>query len=322
MNLLRCSLLAALTATLPLLAGAQAVTLPAGVIEGGYNLSGKPFLSPANHPFRFAATVIGNAHGQSGGSRKVSRSGTEDAAVYTSAPVSYPLMLPSPTVETSKFSFKEVGNMMQGWATMTNQGVPHVFLWGHGQFSGDAALSWRTTVTTHASQAQLVLVRLTLPPVGVSGANEQQGYALWRSRLRGELLANGFPVWSTDAVRFATQPKIVNKSFSDKVLLQTFGTPLPFPNDDEDGDAGNNSPSSTQGVSTKKVLFISLGTWPAGSQIDLSFNLRATAHTDPVVAGSNDNRCKQEAAEFFCAGSSVSIQGASGEPPRIYLLQP
>ena len=46
-------------------AHAQTVTLPAGVIQGGYNLAGKTYLSPANHPFFFAATATGSAHGAS-----------------------------------------------------------------------------------------------------------------------------------------------------------------------------------------------------------------------------------------------------------------
>ena len=303
-------------------ASAQTVAMPAGVIEGGYNLAGKYYLTPSNHPFFFAATVNGSAHDKSGGSIKVARPTAGHAAVYTSAPVSSPPLLPATLGAAQKFEFKTVGDHVQAWATMTDQGVPHVWLRGSGQFKGDATVSWRTSFNVHPQQPQVVLVRLVLPPLSVSGVNEQQGYALWRSRLRGELLANGVPVWSTDALRLAHDPKVVNSNLSETVVLQEFGHALRLPDDDEDDDDGNNSARANQPGAPKQILYVTLGNLPAGKQVDLSFVLRATAFTDPVAGGaSNNHRCKKQVNEFFCAQAAVTIDGAGGEAPRIYLLQ-
>ena len=195
-------LLALLHLPLPAQAQQQGSVLTAGVIEGGYDLAGKPYLTPINHPFFFSATVNGSAYDKTGSALKVQRSGNSTAAVYTSAPTHAANLLPAALGSADKLTFKTVGDLTQSWATMTNQGVPHIFLWSYGQAKGEAAVSWRTTVNTHAIQPQTVLVRLVLPPASVGGGNEQQGFALWRSRLRAELQVNGFPVWYSDAVRF------------------------------------------------------------------------------------------------------------------------
>ena len=193
---------------------------------------------------------------------------------------------------------------------------------GAGQFKGDASVSWRTTVTVSAQGPQVVLIRLVLPSLTVSGVNEQQGFALWRSRLRGELLANGFPVWSADALRFVHNPKVEFNNLQQKVVLQSFGQAFKFPNNDEDDNDTNDSPSGNQPAAGKETVFITLGTLPAGSVVDLNFMLRASAFTDPVVGGANNNhRCQKPAAELFCAQASVQVNGDLGEPPRVYLLQ-
>lgn len=320
--------LAALLSTALLLSAGPAhadVPLPVKVLsrpETGV-LSGMPSLGPANHPFKMAATVKASAHNQGNPAARVQRKVNNHAAVYRGLPNNTPLPLPYWPTSADLHSFITTGDLVQAWATMTADGIPNLYLVGYGEFQADATVSWTTSVTIPAGPSRELVVYFALPPASVAGDTEQDGIALWRSRLRGELLVNGYPAWSTEAMRFTIDPYKSNNSLVQTLVLQQFGEPLNFPTDDEDGVSGNDSNAgSVSSPSTTHHVYLSLGRFAGGEVVDLSMIVRGTALTLPKAAGGTDHRCRYSSAEsrFFCSRASLSVNGNSGYAPRIYQL--
>jgi hypothetical protein len=283
------------------------------------------WLSPANQPFRMAATVRTSVPEKSAtATSQTKRANGAVAAVYTGLPATATQLLPTlPTTANGLFSFDTTGDSAQSWATMTADGVPHLHATGFGNFTVDATASWSTTVTIPAGGARQVVVRLVVPPTTVAGATEQQGPAAWRSRIRGELLVNGYPAWSTESLRLTTDSVPGNKI----IVLQQFGDPLFYGGvDDEDtllADGGMNNDSNAGSVNTpsnKYQLYLNLGTFNPGAVVDLSMILRASSYTQATSGGAH--KCKKNTATngWFCSRGTATVKGDTGEPPRIYLV--
>jgi hypothetical protein len=288
-------------------------------------LSGLPYLSPTNQAFRMAAAVQVSAHGQGTPQQAVQRSSGAVAAVYRSLPAqaSPPPLLPPMPAGASLFDHAQTGDHAQSWATMTADGKPSLYARGYGEFGAEATASWTTSLVVPAGGSREVVLRFVLPPASVAGYTEQQGIARWRSRLRGEVLVNGFPAWSTEAIRLTIDPKVQNNNLSETIVLQQYGHALAFPTNDEDGDAGNDSSAATvNGTSTQRVVHLSLGRFNPGATVDLSMILRASTLTVPAAPNGTDHRCKYSnpAARYYCSRGGVTLNGGSGEPPRIYLV--
>ena len=296
-----------LATTLPALAGTP---LPVRALSSTEiaALTGMPYLDPGSQAFTMTAGASSQAF------NKISTQGAQrtvggTAAVYRGAPTTtVPLLPPMPPGE-SVLDMITVGDSAQSWATMTAAGVPHVFVTGYGAFGADATAAWTTSITVPAGAAgRELVVRFVIPPVSVAGATEQQGQAYWRAKLRAELLVNGFPAWSTEAFRFTLDPSQVAFSL-EQLLLQQFGAGLPFPAND-----------TGQAASSALVAYLTLGRFNPGAVVDLSMIVRGTAVTVPQAPGGTDNRCAWNHVRYFCSRATVVVDGASGEPPRIYLL--
>lgn len=316
----------ALLVTLALPVLAAPVPTPARVLNPQYETAWYPsmqHLGPANHPFQFSAAVKVYALGKGSASSVKHRDGST-AAVYRGKPAASPAeYLPNVLNDGPLIDFANLGDLTQAWATMDADGVPHLRATGYGDASAEAMATWTTTVTVPANAGQRkVVVRFVLPPVSVSGNTEFEGQDLWRSRLRAELLVNGYPAWSTEAIRYNGTGSNPSATQLD-MALQTFGQPLKFPTDDTDADIGNDTTTQNRHhPTTAKEVYVTLGYYPAGSVIDLAMVHRANAHTVPSAPGLSDNKCiwKSAMQRWFCSQAAVSVTGGAADSgPRIYL---
>lgn len=291
-------------------------------------LSGMPYLDTTNQSFRMAAAVTASAYNKPVQTLGVERATGATVAVYRGAPsTSVPLAPPMPP-GNAVLEMQSIGDSAQSWATMTSAGRPYIKATGYGAFTAEATASWHTTVTIPPGAAgKEVAVRFVVPAVSVAGATEQQGQARWRARMRADLLVNGFPAWSTDAVRFTTDPSKIS-SGQEVIVLQQFGNELAFPTNDENTPLSSGGPNddttmgTINGAAPKTTVYLTLGRFTQGTVVDLSMVVRGTAMTVPNSSGGTDNRCKWDNQEdrYFCSRGSVSVDGGTGETPRIYLL--
>lgn len=291
-------------------------------------LSGMPYLQPANHPFAMAAAASARAYNKITPSVGVHRVAGGTATIYRGAPNTVVPLAPPMPPSSALLDMIATGDLAQTWASMSSGGAPYLEATGFGDFMADATASWTTAVTIPAGAAgREVVLRFVIPPASVAGVTEQDGMARWRARLRAELLVNGFPAWSAEALRLTTDPnKIV--SGTEAVVLQEFGAELGFGTDDEDlpaasgGAVNDTGPQNVNVPAPKKTVHLTLGRFSEGTVLDLAMILRATATTVPAVTGGTDHRCKWSATmnRYFCSRATVSVDGGSGEAPRIYLL--
>lgn len=268
---------------------------------------------PANHAFSFAAAVRTSATGFASNGFKVKRSTSSDAAVYQSLPAATPPLLPGFPSSSAIFDFKTVHDHAQAWATMTSNGVPWIWLRGFGDYKAEATASWNTTITIPAGSQREVVLRFVVPPAGVNGTTEAEGRNAWRARLRAELLVNGAPAWSSEALRL----RVDGSGSANMTLLQQFGDELGFATNDEDTSTSNNSPASPIDKTTKLTLYLSVGRFDPGAVVTLSMIHRADVFSEPTGGGLH--KCREKSNEWFCSGSSVTIDGSTAEAPRIYL---
>jgi len=325
MSPIRLALAAAGFATACLPAWAD-TPLPVHVLDSNEigALSGMPYLDTNSQSFKMAAAATASAYNKPAQTLGVQRVTGGTAATYRGAPNSAVPLAPPMPPSSALFEMQSTGDSAQTWAAMTGDGKPYIKATGFGAFSAEATASWHTSLTIPAGAAgKEVVVRFVVPPVSVAGATEQQGKARWRARMRADLLVNGFPAWSTDATRLTTNPEDAGSNPGEVIVLQQFGTELPFTTNDEDADAGNNTTmGNINGTSTKKTVYVTLGRFAQGTVVDLSMLLRGTATSVPAANGGTDNRCKWDfvADRFFCSRATVTVDGATGETPRIYLL--
>ncbi|NRF71839.1 hypothetical protein HLB44_33120 [Aquincola sp. S2] len=306
------------------------VPLPVHVLSSAETgaLSGMSYLSPANQTFHVAAVSHGSAYNKATIGVLAQRKTGTHAAVYRGTPVTSPALYPTGPSASDMLDFITTGDLSQSWATMTADGIPYLRVTGFGEFMADASASWNTRLTLPAVGSREVVLRFVIPPVSVAGATEQEGIAHWRARMRADVLVNGYPAWSTEALRLTLDPKIAYSNLNETIVLQQFGDALSFPTNDEDTPLANGGPNNDSGpgnvsnASTKRTVYLSLGRFDANAVVDLSMTLRASATSVPKSSGLTDNRCKysQQLDRYFCSRGSVSVDGSAGEVPRIYLL--
>jgi hypothetical protein len=262
-----------------------------------------------------------------------------DAKVFAGLPHSSPPLLPLPppaipgTPDTLDLhDFKAVGDSTQAWATMTATGVPYMFVRGFGKFKADATAAWTSRLTLGGSTSKEVVLRFVIPAIVAGGNTELDGLAWWRSRLRADVMLNGFPVWSSEALRLradfdkpAQGGGLVRQQLE---VLQQFGEPLTFSTNDEDvSNANNSNAGNVDDPSLAQEVYLSLGRYNPGAKIELTMTMRGTAFTEPDVAGTSDNECvyKKDPADpdkkrYFCSRASMSVAGHSLGAPRIVLM--
>jgi hypothetical protein len=138
-------------------------------------------------------------------------------------------------------------------------------------------------------------VRFTLPQVQVRGVNEVDGPSRYQARFRAELMLNGHPVWSSEAIRlneFNGNPYCSTDNNSTvletSTLYQTFGSaPVGLSATDKNDFSSLNS------------ITLALGSFPAGQALDLSLVVRSDT--------SVDNKCCVKNSEYFCTGASTTV---------------
>jgi len=283
-------------------------------------LSGMPNLTPSAVPFRVAATARVSAHNETTPPTRTERKSGDAAAVYAGTHGTSPALLPTwPTPGANGLlDFATQGDLAQAWSTSSEGGVPSLFVTGYGAFRAEATAAWSATLTVPSgTSSREVVVRFVIPPVSVNGTTTGDAPALWRSRMRADFLVNGFPAWSTEALRLTANPM---DTPNDTVVLQQFGAPLGFPHNDEDAADSNDTDSgSTEGPSSPRIVVLTLGRVPGGTVLELSLSLRGTAMTVPASPNGTGNRCKRE-DRYFCSGATVTVRGDSREIPLFYLL--
>jgi hypothetical protein len=183
---------------------------------------------------------------------------------------------------------------------MSAAGLPYLYTraFGKASASGTAAWTARIFVPTHATN---MYVRFTLPQIQVKGVNEQDGPSRYQARFRAELLLNGHPVWSSEAIRlnvFNGNPGYCPDSNTSQVheintLYESYGTaPLGL------------SAADKNDWSTANPVTLALGSFPAGQALDLTLVVRADT--------SMDNKCCFKNNEYFCTGATSVVDWDAG----------
>src|SRR5262249_48185017 len=198
------------------------------------------------------------------------------AAVY--AEISLPNALATPATPATAgappvsqiFDFKKSGDSAQGWATMTATGMPYVLTRAFGKASASGTATWMAHLVVPTQQTDMY-VRFTLPRIQVTGTNEADGPSRYQSRFRAELLLNGHPVWSSEAIRvneFNGNPSYCPSDMSPihetATFFQNYGS-LP---------AGLSATDKLD-WSSLNVVTLALGSFTAGQALDLSLVVRA-----------------------------------------------
>lgn len=337
-RLARRSLLAAVAAALALPAVGQVASWPTlrplspqerGIADG---LAPVPLVDMNLRP---AAAVRVWAEGRGSPQQAVQRANLGvNAAVYAGAPFGSAPLLPLPpgARQPRELDFQTEGDSVEGWATMTDRGVPHLRLNGFGQFGADATAAWTSRFTLGGSTSKEVVLRFVVPPTVVGGATEEDAPAWWRARLRTDLLVNGFPAWSTDALRLRADYIRHNPSGVDSteplLVLQTFGEPMPFGTNDEDtpplqgGPANDSNGGNVDTPSSGKLVYLSQGRFSPGQAIELMMIVRGSAGSWNGTGASGDNRCKTNPATggWFCSRATMVVDGRQADAPRLILL--
>ncbi|MCX6626235.1 MAG: hypothetical protein NTW28_01210 [Candidatus Solibacter sp.] len=232
---------------------------------------------------------------------KVDRSANATSAIY--AGVSLPNALATPATPATSaapppgqiFNFKQSGDSAQGWATMSATGMPFLMTRAFGKATTSGTSTWTARVFVPVSQTNMY-VRFTLPRVQVSGVNEADGPARYQSRFRAELMLNGHPVWSSEAIRLNEHNGTTGYSNncptsgqSDiATMFQTYGV-APYAL----------SATDKNTWSTLNSVTLALGSFPAGQALDLSLVVRADTSVDSKCCFKND--------ELFCSGASATV---------------
>lgn len=242
-----------------------------------------------------------------------------DAAVYASVPASTRPLLPQAQVAPHLFDFQQVGDSVQAWATMTAQGVPHLFVQGFGHFRADATASWTGRFTLAGTTSKEVVLRFMVPPTQVSGATEEDAPAWWRAKMRTDVLVNGFPAWSTEALRLRADFVKAGGGgapLKPLLVLQTFGDPLSFPTNDEDEATGNDSnEGNDEQAAAARWVHLSLGRFQPGQTIDLAMIVRGSAYTETASPSRPDRECQENpAGGWFCTRATMAVQMGNAAP--------
>lgn len=278
-------------------------------------------------PLKVAAALKVAAYDKGSPQRNAQRNSGGPAALYAGLPAAAQPVAPPMPNSTSEFFFPEIADYAQSWATMTAAGVPYLKVSVAGDASGEASASWTQRIVVPGTGTPEVLLRFTMPSVSVNGRTEENALAQRRARLRADLLVNGFPAWSHEAMRFNFKQRrhSVNGGGLDELpatypaVFQSFGALLPYKVNDEDAVSTNDSGSAVDQPAAPRLVILSLGRFPAGSALHLSLALQASALTLPFVPGSTDNRCKFVNNQYACTGAVVTVDGTGGEGPLVYV---
>ncbi len=198
----------------------------------------------------------------------------------------------------SVFNFKQTGDSAQAWATMRSNGMPFLFAQAFGQSSAEANASWSTRISFNSMRS--LSIAFKLPALTVGGALEGEGPSRWQSRLRADLLIDGVVVWSTEASRFNVPNGTTGSGNNcaersdEGLFLNNFGKSLGL-------GANANTPAPGQ------TIYLKLGTYGAGKQIEVSLVVRADAVSR--------DKCCLKSGELFCSRANARVEWDNGSSP-------
>jgi len=313
-------LAAALALAVPALAAPNNPLAPVRELtqEEAAIVAGLPKLSAQQLNLQQAAHTRATAYGKPGPVSAVQRKAGATASTYSVLPATPQGQVPD---------FIKVGDSAMASASMTPSGVPTLQLSARGDFHAEAMASWHTTLVIPADGPREVFLKLMVPPAHVGGEIEQDHPHRWRARLRAEMLVNGFPAWSTEALRLRTEWRACiglacqKTEIAEETALVQYGTPLTFPTNDEDTSTANdsNNKDDRAKASARKTVHLSLGRHAAGTRLNLAWMLRGTVWSEPMLANGSDHRCLWNDAmrRYFCSKADLSLHGDITDVPEV-----
>lgn len=178
--------------------------------------------------------------------------------------------------------FTEAENSAQGWARMSAAAIPALTIALNGETRGHASASWRTTYTVTGSGNRNVSLKFRIPETVMDGRFEQSAKGAYQGRAKVQLLVNGYPVWSSEAMRIA--PATPNAM--SEYMFETFGSAWAFDKNTEKASA--------------KWVTASMGTYSAGQSLDVVLVY--------FVEASIGRECEYVADMYACMGMTVSFK--------------
>ena len=178
--------------------------------------------------------------------------------------------------------FTKAENTAQGWARMGTAAIPALTIALNGETRGHASASWRTTYTVTGSGSRNVSLKFRIPETVMDGRFEQSAKGAYQGRAKVQLLVNGYPVWSSEAMRIA--PATPNAM--SEYMFETFGSAWAFDKNTEKASA--------------KWVTASMGTYSAGQSLDVVLVY--------FVEASIGRECEYVADMYACMGMTVSFK--------------
>lgn len=225
------------------------------------------------------------------------QNGTAD--VYASA-------LPDPTLDTvvgtgypttsEIFDFKDTGNSVQAFATMNAIGSPFLWLQGFGITSGFVNSSWTTRFVNPKTSMQNVYLSFDLPTIKVEGETEEDGPAQWLSRVRVDVMVDGYPAWSASAMRFNDLGASV---YTKPYFLTEYGADLGF--------------NASTGAAGGQQVTLFLGYFKGGQSANISLQVSGEITMDKPCALIKD--------EYFCTRANMSMYAGGRVMTTRFLLK-
>lgn len=178
--------------------------------------------------------------------------------------------------------FTKAENSAQGWARMGAAAIPALAIALNGETRGHASASWRTTYTVVGSGKRNVSLKFRIPETVMDGRFEQSAKGAYQGRTKVQLLVNGYPVWSSEALRVA--PQIPNST--SEYMFETFGAAWAFDKNTEKAAA--------------KWVTAPMGSYDAGQSLDVVLVY--------FVEASVSRKCEFVANMYACMGMTVSFK--------------
>lgn len=192
--------------------------------------------------------------------------------------------VPPATMSSVEFiDFTEAENTAQAWAFMGETAVPALTIVLNGKTSGHATASWRTQYKVLGSGQRSVSLKFRIPEAVMDGRFEFSGKGPHQGRVRVQLLVNGYPAWSSEAIRAAVK----NPTSANQWEIDTFGSNWVF----------------NQENANAKWVTAGIGNYSAGQTLDVTLLY--------FVEASVDEKCKLAADMYACMGMTIGFKRES-----------
>lgn len=184
--------------------------------------------------------------------------------------------------QVAAIDFTKAEESVQGWARMSAAAIPALTIALNGETRGHASASWRTTYTVTGSGKRNVSLKFRIPETVMDGRFEQSAKGPYQGRTKVQLLVNGYPVWSSEAVRVAPQ----TPNSASEYMFETFGAAWAFDKNSEKASA--------------KWVTASMGSYDAGQALDVTLVY--------LVEANVASECEYVANMYACMGMTVGFK--------------